>query len=289
MSSTISIYWRGKPTFASFLGYYVSYTLPITVLVLTIILLQTLPPGMKAALIQLAEYFKWMFPGTSGYEFLVLSLSWALTLILGLALWVVKISLRPLIFYVAVLTVPELARGLGLLSLSDFYSRVVLYLVACIVAFIGVEFYRRSYEYYITNHTIVLRGGLISKTERSVLLSKIEDVVVLKPLLGRITGFGHIIPVTASQIGLGETGSIVLAETKIPKTPVSTSVGGFRTIFDFKPRPHNSLYGIKNSERIRETILGLAVMGEEYLRRTALGIERIEKLLQEKRENSAKR
>jgi len=270
--------WEGRPTLASFLGYYLTYAAPAVSLAVVWELLGVAPPRVADALATLAGLFSWAFPGLSG-----LGLAWyigaaALTVLIGVAVWVVKVSIRPLLYYVALYAGVEAARYF-LAAPWGLQERILAVVGVSAAAVLGVDLYRRSFKYRITRHTVSISGGLLSSTERSVMISKINDVIVVKPLLGKIFGFGHVIPVTATQIGLGETFSLTGVAGKIPKTPVEVGVGGGRSIVDFRPRPNNSLYGVREPIAVREILVRLASMAEEYLRESAERLKSIDMAL----------
>lgn len=273
-----TIVWEGKPTAASFAGYYLTYALPLLALAAVWWLLGAAPPKVVDALSTLAGFASWAFPGLAGDKLVLYLGAAAITVLVGIAVWVTKVSLKPLIYYLGLYVGVEAARyfldaGWG------FQERLAAVAAASLAAVILVDLYRRSFHYRITRHTVSISGGLLSSTERSVMISKINDVVVVRPFLGRLLGFGHVIPVTATQIGLGETFSLTGVATQVPKTPVEVGVGGGRSIVDFMPRPNNSLYGVREPVMVREIIVRLASMGEEYLRESAERLRSIDEAL----------
>jgi len=68
----------------------------------------------------------------------------------------------------------------------------------------AVEIFRRGHRYYLTSQRIVARFGTLKVLERSVLYSKIDDLVLQKSFLGGILNFGTVIPITSSGLGMGQ-------------------------------------------------------------------------------------
>lgn len=68
----------------------------------------------------------------------------------------------------------------------------------------AVEVFRRGHRYYLTSKRIVARFGILKVTERSILYSKIDDLILQKGLLGGMLNFGTVIPVTSSGLGMGQ-------------------------------------------------------------------------------------
>jgi len=270
--------WEGKPTAASFAGYYLTYSAPLLVLAAVWWLIGAAPPRVVDALATLAGLASWAFPGLTGADLALYLGAAALTVLLGIAVWVVKVSLKPLIYYLALYAGVEAARYL-LGAAWGLQERLLAVAAASLAAALVVDLYRRSFHYRITRHTVSISGGLVSSTERSVMISKINDVIVMRPFLGRLLGFGHVIPVTATQIGLGETFSLTGVAAQVPKTPVEVGVGGGRSIVDFRPRPNNSLYGVREPVMVREILVRLASLSEEYLRESAERLRSIDEAL----------
>ncbi len=79
-----------------------------------------------------------------------------------------------------------------------FYSAA-----ASIVGFLCVEVYRRSHHYYITNQRLLFSGGIFTKRTRAIRYEKITEFNSEQGILGQIFGFGTIIPVSESGLGLG--------------------------------------------------------------------------------------
>lgn len=122
--------------------------------------------------------------------------------ILGAAAAVVRISWRIFFLY---LGAAGLAVGLTAGLFHDRYT-VMLPLALAVTAppaLLAVELDRRSHQYLLTNLRIVFRGGMVVHHERQIRYEAVTDLDSQRGVLGRMLGFGTIIPVTQSGFGLG--------------------------------------------------------------------------------------
>ena len=270
----MDIRWRGKPALESFLGYYLTYSMPLIALIVSYALVYTMPTSVKNLFLSSAKMIT--APGLTDTDKLVLLFDLMILISIGVIIGVLRISFTALLYYLIVFVVSNVLPFTGYWA-NGMIGIVLFTITITILALLIIDIYRRSFTYEITSKEIKICGGIISRVERGVIITRLEDIVIVKPLLGRIFGYGHLIPVTASRIGLGYTAS--LAGAGIVGAPFGAAVGGLKAIVDFKPRPYNSLYGIEYPENVKKLILGLATKPEEYMRRTAEGIERLEKRL----------
>lgn len=129
------------------------------------------------------------------------------------------------------------------------------------ISFIGLfsaNSYRRSHRYYITNRRIITRFGFWITRERDLLYSKIDDLVAHQSFLGKILGFGTLIPISASGIGTGSDQAIWMAgaEQKLPVGPsLKITMGGGRTVTVPRAPSFYSLYGVPHPEWLRNIML----------------------------------
>lgn len=90
-------------------------------------------------------------------------------------------------------------------ALDDYTTMLPLALAAgSVPLLLTEEAERRSHQYRITNLRIVFRGGLFVRRERQVRHESITDLDGSQGPLGRLLGYGTIVPVTQSGFGLGE-------------------------------------------------------------------------------------
>jgi membrane protein YdbS with pleckstrin-like domain len=127
-----------------------------------------------------------------------------------------------------------------------------------------VEIYRRSYKYYITNYRIVIVKRLFSSRERVIRYTNLEDLQTRRSFIGRIFGFGTIIPITASNIGTGydevmvnESPGLFTGDSlrsgvagKVPKT----TADGKKTIEVAMANPEEVLYEVPDPNGIKAAI-----------------------------------
>jgi len=110
-----------------------------------------------------------------------------------------------------------------------------------------VEVYRRSHRYLLTNLRIHLRGGIILVKERSLRYEKITDLDAAQGLLGKLFGFGTIIPITPSGFGMGDDeafagGGVEAAPRK--RLGFFGFVGGSRGVNTPRTRSFYELHGV---------------------------------------------
>ncbi len=210
-------------------------------------------------------------------KFSLITILWAFYLLAGLMLAILKISWKPLIGYLIILASVTYLRMNY--SITEFQLLAVLAL-ASVIWLILVDLGRRRYRYYITNFRIVIESGLLSSEERSVFYSKIVDVVMKKGFLGRLFGYGSIIPITASELGTGEEAVIAMSEVKVGKG-IGVGVGGARTIKVTRSMASQVIYGVRNPERIYKMILENMRKheGTYYLQDIARSVKNIESQL----------
>ncbi|MFQ5553041.1 MAG: PH domain-containing protein [Thermoplasmata archaeon] len=146
------------------------------------------------------EDFLGYMPGIVAVRFVI----WTVALsVFGIAVSVLTIRWSVFATYVALiafalyitLQAPEVGANPFFLPL---YS-VVMALVGMAI----VDLYRRTHTYVVTDLRLILRAGILTKSERSILFENVTDLETKQGILGRIFRYGHIIPVTASGLGTG--------------------------------------------------------------------------------------
>ncbi len=191
---------------------------------------------------------------------------------------ILKIRWRWLFFALAVVAI-------GLTMKYYFnYSENFIYLPQLaigLLGFIAVDLFRRGHKFYVTDQRIITELKFLSEHIREVSLTRISDLVLIKPFLGRIFNYGTIIPITPSGFGLGEDFSAV-AGTAGAKG-ASVTVAGGRTVSVPRGRSSYVLFGVKNPDKIYNTLSELTRKQEEsyYLKDIS---EKITQFLQKSEE-----
>lgn len=219
-----------------------------------------LPPVLAGLSSSLAFVLKWALPGMSPVEGLLYVLGALLAILVALLDWIINVRVGLLAFsLVAFVGVEALRVVLGLsLGLGARLALLSLFSAGWVLA---VDLRRRTYRYFVGYRKVGITGGLLRRVERYISGDMVSDVIVVKPLLGRLLGFGHVVPVTPSGLGLGETFSVGAAGASAFKG-LAVGVGGGRIVRDIAPREWNCLYGVKNPDRVRDLILlGCAPQG----------------------------
>ena len=132
-----------------------------------------------------------------------------------------------------------------------FYSIAV-----SIIGFLIVELYRRSHKYIITNLRIVFKGGVITKRARTLRYDKIADLGTEQGVLGQIFGFGTIIPVSQSGLGLGSDDSFAAGGVKLggKKVGILGIFGGGKEVKTPRSRSYYELHGVYPYKEVKKIV-----------------------------------
>ncbi len=155
------------------------------------------------------------------------------------------------------------------------------------VGILLVELHRQTHRYYITNYRLIFQGGLLGSHERSLRYSKITDVDGSRSLVGRILGYGTIIPVTASGFGLGSDqsfaglGAGAGGEKGGASVGVGAFAGGGKEVQSPRARTYYALHGVWPYRRVKNLLEELVQENTDipYMRKQAETLDRIEDLL----------
>jgi hypothetical protein len=126
-----------------------------------------------------------------------------------------------------------------------------------IFGFIGVELFRRSHIFYVTNYRIITRLKFFTEKQNALSYDKINNVVMERPLLGVIFNFGTIMPITASGLGMGEDSAAVTVGggTSVGEDSfVGIGVTGGQTVGVPRSRSAYALYGVPKPKEVYELI-----------------------------------
>ena len=100
------------------------------------------------------------------------------------------------------------------------YSALGLVCLGVLGVFIGVV-RRNAFTYLITDSDVVVQKKLLRRSVRRIPFSSISDVQVSQSLVGRLAGYGNVVPVTKSGYGLvsgSQPGENIVAEmVDVPK------------------------------------------------------------------------
>jgi len=200
--------------------------------------------------------YKRMFSGSIWYPFIL----WGLVLLLvGVIAWLVAIQFSIFLLYLGVFL-----GALGLVFWQHWEHAVALFLLVysvavAIVGFLIIELYRRSHKYIITNLRIIFKGGVLTKQERTIRYDKVADIHAKQGVLGQIFGFGTIIPVSQSGLGLGSDstmagGGVVLGSGK---ARLFGFAGGGKEIQTPIAKSYYELHGVYPYKEIQQLVEGL--------------------------------
>ena len=155
-----------------------------------------------------------------------------------------------------------------------------------IITMLLVEIYRKSITYTITDLGVHLEGGLWRRQEHFMPYNQIGRFVLEQSLIGKIFGYGTIIPVGVAEWGSEYyTRGVGVAGT--PKDTGKAKIGAglmyARTLKEVSRDPLKCLYGVKNPKKLYETLtkyLSLPLKAEleqvKYLKKLAESAEKKE-------------
>ena len=220
--------------------------------------------------------------GEIGVVMIFLVIWWIVLIIPALIFSILNISWRWVIIYFLIGVVGTY----WVLNLhADLFD---LYYLTMSIAFVGIiltELYRRGHEYILTNYRIIARLGFLGLVERDIFYSRITDVFLQQGLLGRIFGYGSIIPITAAGIGTGDDSASVITGIGGSEKIAHQEIGAGIAIQGEKrvrvPRGRSSfiLYGVANPGEIQKIIAEYIHKKEPttYLEKTVKLLEKMVK------------
>ena len=139
------------------------------------------------------------------------------------------------------------------------------------IAFLSVNifYFQRSFCYAITTDAVIFRKDfMLTKSVRRILYSNFTDVIVQQGPIGSIMGYGNVVPLTGSGLGLGEEtigisagaagGALDSKEgesvaTSLPKRILKmffVLLTSQRTIRTVKPDPADCFYGVRKPQSV---------------------------------------
>ncbi len=150
-------------------------------------------------------------------------------------------------------------------------------LITAILGTVFTELHRRAHVYYITDRGIVMEyKGLTKTVRREVLYSQITDIVMEKGLLGKIFGFGNVIPITGSGLGLGaDTANVGVGVGGGKGVKGGVIVMGGRGVNVPRSRTFLMLYAVPKPEEAYNAIIEAMRESEEapYLKKILKAVE----------------
>tara|TARA_B100000959_G_scaffold276342_1_gene330978 strand:- start:2516 stop:3394 length:879 start_codon:yes stop_codon:yes gene_type:complete len=126
-----------------------------------------------------------------------------------------------------------------------------------LIGLFSVDFYRRSFTYYLTDNRIVLQSSfLMNRSERQVRYNHIEDIKMEQGLFGTIFSYGTVLPLTGSGLGTGTDESMVIGGTGTEVKGMSLGIGGAarNSSRSVRHNPHDCLFGVSSPSKVRDLI-----------------------------------
>jgi hypothetical protein len=141
-------------------------------------------------------------------------------------------------------------------NLPSYYMQIPS-IFAGFLGLILTEFYRRGHNFHITNQRIISELKFLSYKRRELTYGKINDLALIKGILGRIFNYGTIFPITASGFGLGQDFSALTAGVGVASKKgvgVGVAASGGRTVSVPRGRSSYLLFGIRNPDEVYRMI-----------------------------------
>ena len=129
--------------------------------------------------------------------------------------------------------------------------------VVGLLGLFSVDFYRRSFTYYLTDNRIVLQSSfLMNRSERQVRYNHIEDIKMEQGIFGTIFGYGTVLPLTGSGLGTGTDESMIIGGTGTEIKGMSLGIGGAarNSSRSIRHNPHDCLFGVSSPSKVRDMI-----------------------------------
>ncbi len=134
-----------------------------------------------------------------------------------------------------------------------YYASIILSLGGMYL----VDMYRQSHRFLITNRRIVTEAKLITLASNELSYDKINNIVLERDLVGTVFGFGTVIPVTASGLGMGADTAALTVGMAGSSGEGATLAGGLtaaRSVQVPRTRSMYALFGVPNPEEIKSLI-----------------------------------
>ena len=201
------------------------------------------------------------FFGTDGWRVLLV---WGIVLLLvGVAASLIAVQWTIFFLYLGVFL-----GGTGLMLWQNWLKDAALFIpfysvAVSIIGFLIVEMYRRSHKYILTTHRIILKGGIFTKRERTIRYEKIADIDSKQGILGQIFGFGTIIPVSQSGLGLGSDKSFAGGGVEVggTKAKLFGFAGGGKDVQTPIARSYYELHGVYPYKDVKKVVEDLVQSG----------------------------
>ena len=119
---------------------------------------------------------------------------------------------------------------------------------------VGVEVYRRSINYIISNIGVRIRGGVWRRQEHFLPYGHVGRVILEQSLIGKLLDYGTVILVSAAEWGAEYYTRGAGAQASAPLMPVKGEALYARTLKEVSRDPLKCLYGIRKPRKVYEVI-----------------------------------
>ena len=141
-----------------------------------------------------------------------------------------------------------------------------------VILWVNILYFQRSFSYAITSDAVIFRKDfMLTNSVRRILYSNITDLIVQQGAMGSVMGYGNVVPLTGSGLGIGEESMGISAgagglldskqgepsATSIPKKILKmfmVLLTAQRTVRTVKPDPADCFYGIRRPNEVSVTV-----------------------------------
>ncbi|WGI17816.1 PH domain-containing protein [Methanonatronarchaeum sp. AMET-Sl] len=249
----------------SFIGLYLVFLYPIVLGVIFSIYHE-----------DLVVYFSDLFLFETAGVWTTISIWWVFLIVPAIIIALLRITWKWLALYIGLAVVLTLLKMYTWVELPHMnYILVIFGLVGLVFS----EYYRRQHRFYLTNNRLITELSFFGKKTRSLMYSRINDLVIQKSVLGNWFDYGTILPITASGFGLSDDMSMAGAGFGGSSSRFGGGLGfgGLKGMQDARGRPYYILYGVKEPERIYKKISEYIHLTEasSYLKKISSDVERL--------------
>ncbi|MEA2066031.1 MAG: PH domain-containing protein [Thermotogota bacterium] len=137
----------------------------------------------------------------------------------------------------------------------------MIFIVVSLIALVIIELYRVSFKYEISRTNISITYGLFGANKQLIISKNITNVLKKRSVIECMLGIGHVIPVTSSGMGAGDTGVFGGMGAGIGAKNIGAGafMGKTSTEKEFVANPKNCLYGVANPDKAMNFIAHLLV------------------------------
>ncbi len=142
---------------------------------------------------------------------------------------------------------------------NPLHYESVLALCFGMAGVVALEMHRGSRRWILTNRRLIARFGILSKSERDLLYSQVDDIVIHQTLLGSILNFGTVIPLSREGLAANTVESDTrsgVSRIRVRRKGVRVELGNGKRITIPREATFYMLWGVPDPRGKKDLILG---------------------------------